>query len=139
MCVKPWRGNPTAELKPIEERVYRKKIYVGQLNVETSMEQVEANMRDIYQEEIADGTVATVKAYLNQASWERQEKIQAGNIHHTFKKSACVVLTSHPGKPLEDVGLKIHLFKLGMRRAIRTWSGPIPWSADQDSARDLIW
>ena len=133
ISVKMWKGNPNTKLKDLASRIYRKKIYIGQVNVETPLQQIEANIQEIYKEEMSSQKIAQVEVFLNQASWNRQERIQAQNINHTFMKSVCVVLTSHPGQSLNDVGLKIGHYPPRMQRSIRVWNGPIPLQEGQEA------
>ena len=127
MAVKPWVGNPRQPLTPIESRVYKKKIYIGNLSENTSMDHVTANIKDIYHDEMSDnGPIAEIKAIHNEAAWQRQKELRNENVNHTMRKSACVIITSKPGQPLSQIGLKLDEYPTWMRRAVRHWSGPEP-------------
>lgn len=127
ISVRLWRGNPRQELRPLDDRIYRKKIYVGNLKPDTKMETVEANLKEIYEEEIESGLIAEIKAYPHLTAWERQLELQHRNPNHKPRQSACVVLTSAPGKHLAEVGLNLHHYPYDQRPAIRYWTGPVPW------------
>ena len=143
ISVKPWVGNPKQQLSPINNRLYRKKIYIGNLSPNIEMDHLEANLVKIYEEEMEEGgPIFKIEARLNKVSWERQKEIQKGNMNHVMRKSACVIITSKPGQPLSRVGLKVELYPGNMRRAIRPWSGPVPQAKGQEliqNPRDLTW
>ena len=144
IAVRPWVGNPKAPLKTLEERVYRKKIYVGNLRPNIEMKQVQTNMEKVYQMEMSEGPIAQVEAFLNENAWNSQKKQQLNNHAHVLRKSACVVLTSKPGRDLNDIDLKLDSFSVERRRAIRVWNGPIPWPQNHEkmrapSALQLTW
>ena len=136
ISVKIWKGNPKTKLDPISTRLYRKKIYVGNLNAATEMSQVESNLKQIYKSEMEeDGPIATIVAYLNKDAWDKQCQRQANDLHQNIRKSACVVMTSKPGRSLSEVDLHIGDFEPRMRRWVRQWNGPIPLPEDNREGR----
>ena len=138
ISVKQWIGNPKLKLTPIQSRTYKKKIYVGNLSPGTNMTQIQTNMKKVYHDEIQSGTIANIEAYLNEPAWARQQQLTAQNVNHVARKSCCVVMTSHPGKSLSEVDLKLETYDLGMRRSIRYWNGPIPWPKDHEARKFIL-
>ena len=126
MSATEWRGNPKAQLKPLAERQYTKRIYIGNLSETATTEDLTANMQYIYREEIQNKLIHSVEAHMNYAGIERARKMKAQDPMHEVMKSACIVLTSYPGCPLTDVGLKLDDFEDKIRRTVRRWNGPIP-------------
>ena len=144
MSVRPWVGNSRLQLKPINQRVYRKKVFIGNLSADADMETIEENMKTwIYLDEMqANGPIAQVKAYLNEASLKRQKERQRNDMNYEIRKSACVILTSHPGQPLSNVGLNTDRYPWEMRRSVRLWSGPAPHQGEPQQSvvqRNLQW
>ena len=132
ISVRHWRGNPRQQLTPINTRTYRKKIFIGNLSPDVEMNVIEENMRFIYETEMAGGgPIANVKAHLNETSWDRQQQLQREDMNHVMRKSACVILTSHPGKPLSNIGLNLELYPRNLRRSVRLWTGPVPQQEPQ--------
>jgi hypothetical protein len=138
ISVKQWIGNPKLKLTPIQSRTYKKKIYVGNLSPSTNMTQIQTNMKKVYHDEIQNGTIANIEAYLNEPAWARQQQLIEQNVNHVARKSCCVVMTSHPGKSLSEVDLKLETYDLGMRRSIRYWNGPIPWPKDHEARKSIL-
>ena len=127
ISVKPWVGNPKQQLSPINDRVYRKRIYIGNLTPNMEMNQLEENLNRIYEEETEEsGPIAKIEAHLNIAAWEKQKELQKADMNYVMRKSACVIITSKPGQPLSRIGFRTGDYPAHMRRSIRTWSGPIP-------------
>ena len=132
ISVRHWRGNPRQQLTPINTRTYRKKIFIGNLSPDVEMNVIEENMRFIYETEMAGGgPIANVKAHLNETSWDRQQQLQREDMNHVMRKSACVILTSHPGKPLSNIGLKLELYPRNLQRSVRLWTGRVPQQEPQ--------
>ena len=126
MSVAEWRGNPKAPLKPLVDRQYTKRIYIGNLSESATTDELTANMQLIYKEEIQNNIIQKVETHINQAGIEKANKIKAQDPSHEVLKSACVVLTSFPGQPLTEVGLKLDHYEEKIRRTVRRWNGPIP-------------
>ena len=122
-----WRGNPRIPLKPLSQRIYRKKLYIGGLAAETTGNQITENMKQIYSNEIEGKTINNIETLINQGS---------------LNKFACVILTSHPGKPLVDVTLKLNHYPYKMQRMVRWWRGLVPYPDNHEMVRpqlDLRW
>lgn len=144
ISVKPWRGNPNTKLEPINDRAYSKKIYVGNMSDTMEMDALEANLKKIYETEIGDqGPISSIKAYLNHKAWEKQLEMQETYLNYRPRKSACVVITSKPGKPLTDIDYRLDMYPYHMHRSVRPWNGPIPMergqSLNQDAPLNLNW
>ena len=138
MSVRPWKGNPKAVLKPLRERIYTKKIYVGNLAETMTTEKLNRNLHTIYKEELQNGKIAKIECYKNTAAWKRQQQQKSHNPNHTVRQSMCLVLTSEPGQNLEDVGLKQNHYEINLRRAVRPWNGPIPWPEDHERVKPVV-
>lgn len=121
-----WRGNPRQKLRPLEERPYTKKIYVGNLHKDLNVEKVNENMKRIYQEEINSGLIDKIETIINHRALERANQIVSRDQSKELRQSVCVVLTSHPGKSLMNVSLKLDHFPHYVRRWVRPWRGPAP-------------
>ena len=130
ISVRHWVGNPRTQLRAIETRTYSKKIYVGNLSPSTTMQHVTQNMEQIYQQEMRTGPIQKIESFLNESAWANQQRLKSNNPAHTQRKSACVVITSKPGQDLSDIDLKEQRFSIEMKRAIRPWRGPIPWTQE---------
>lgn len=128
VAVRPWKGNPRVQLKPIDSRVYRKALYVGNLSPDATEATIQSNMEKIYQQEMASGSIVKIEAIVNEKSWENQQRLMRNNPAHALRRSMCVVLTSAPGEHLSELELKLEKFPLAMRRAVRPWRGPVPWT-----------
>ena len=126
MSATEWRGNPKAQLKPLPERQYTKRIYIGNLSETATTEELTANMQYIYREEIRNNIIQSVETHLNYAGMERATKMKAQNPAYEMTKSACVILTSFPGQPLTEVGLKLDEYDEKIQRTVRRWNGPTP-------------
>ena len=122
-----WRGNPKKELTPIDQRIYRKNIYVGNLSPSITKEQVVNNMKQIYSAEMEDNVIANIEALINNQGTA-----------HTMNKSMCVMLTSHPGKTLSSVPLKLNCYHYSMRRSVRMWRGRPPWPDDHEMVKPQL-
>ena len=135
MSIRPWRGNPKIQLRPLEERQEQRRIYVGNLGQAISMETVAENMKVIYRQEIDDGIIEDIEAHLNFKAWERQQKMKEDNIHHILRKSACVVVKAAPGQSIMNIDLR---FDHGI--TVRPWNGPVPTDqTPRQSRMGLMW
>ena len=127
MIASLWRGNPTSVPKKSHQRTYRKNVYIGNLSPNTSLDQITNNVQRIYAEEMSANVVEKIETIINQKGTA-----------HTMNKSVCVVLTSHPGKTLKDVSLKLDHYPLSMRRNVRVWRGRPPWPDNHESVKPKI-
>ena len=142
ISVRSWRGDPRKELKPLNNRVYRKKLYVGKLSPEITMDKVVSNLNTIYKEEIQAKKIMKIEAFLNQGAWNRQQQLTQKNLNYVTHKSVCVVITSDAGQSLADLGLKLERYERSRRQAVRFWTGPVPWPLnheEQSSVVELQW
>ena len=127
MSVKPWVGNPKQQLTPLESRVYRKKVYIGNLSPAVEMDQIAQNMKEFYNNEMSQsGPISNIEVHLNDAAWDRQKELQEANMNHVMRKSVCAVITSKQGRSLSEIGLKEQEYSIYIRRSVRWWIGPIP-------------
>ena len=126
--VSEWRGNPKIPLKPLEERIHKMKIYIGSLPQNAKPEKITANMERFYRQEIENGTIQKIESFINQPGLERARKRHCQDPSQVITSSACVVLSSSPGKDLSEVGLKLDQYSHEIRRTVRRWMGPIPLS-----------
>ena len=127
MIASQWRGNPTSILKTPEQRIYRKSIYIGNLSPAISLEQINNNVKRIYVEEIQANVVHTVETLMNQEATANR-----------MNKSVCIVLTSHPGKTLNNVTLREDDYPYSMRRNIRVWRGRPPWPDHHEQVKPIL-
>lgn len=141
MSVKPWEGNPGQTLTPVDTRVYKKRIFVGNLSPEADLKIIKENMMKVYEKETSTtGPVADIEVQLNEVSWKRQLEQQKEDLNFVTRKSVCVILSSRPGVPLSEVGLNIELYPWKMRRSVRLWNGQSPQREPQSStALQLTW
>ena len=103
---------------------FAQKNYIENLPTTINTEKVVSNMKKIYKE-IQTGVIEKVDAYLNNAAWEKQNRIIVQNPNHIMNKSVCVILTLKVGKSLVDVGLKHHCHEYKVQRTVRPWMGLI--------------
>ena len=121
-----WRGNPKATLKPLSERLYTKRIYIGNLPSTATEQIIKDNMNQIYENEIKDNRIQKIEVYWNSLGIERTTLKRSQDPSLEMKRSACVVLTSHPGQSLDHVTLKLDHYIPEIRRTVRRWNGQIP-------------
>ena len=133
MSATQWRGNPNSTLKPLDQRQYTKKLYIGNLGDNTTVEMVTENMKTIYKNEIDSKIIQTITVHFNLDGIARGKQIQSQAANHMVNRSVCVILTSNPGKPLSDVTLKLTQYPPQVRKTVRYWRGRIPWATDQQS------
>ena len=76
-------------------------------------------MKSVYASEIEAQTIDTMTACINNLT----EHNHRDNTNSTVKKSACVVLTSHAGKTLNNVTLNLHRYPQQIRKTVRYWKG----------------
>ena len=138
ISVRPWRGSPKVQLKPLDQRQTTKKIYIGNLTESMTMNKLVSNMKQIYAKEIRDEIIHNIDAYLNTSSWKIQNKLHTENPQHQRRKSACVVITSTQGKSLDEIDLKQEQFPVNMRRSVRPWNGPVPFPRSTNNAPEEI-
>ena len=112
VSVSLWKGDPQKPLRKLEERVYTKKIYIGNIASNVNDEMITENLKGMYEEEMKDGIITDVETIPNREGATR---------------SVCVILTSAVGKTLMDIPLKIHLFPRHMRKWVRWWKGFVPY------------
>ena len=122
-----WKGNPNSTLKPISDRIYRKCIYIGNCSPQSTEESIVSNIKHVYKKEIEENVIDTVEAIMNREATE-----------YTMNKSFCVVLTSHRGKPLDQVTLNLHLYPYHLRRSVRIWRGHPPWPENHEMTRTQL-
>lgn len=135
-----WKGNPRTPLKPLEERSYTKKIYIGNLHKNVTTEKVIENVKQIYQNEIMNKTIHTVDAIINYRALERANQIVSMDQSRELRQSMCVILTSHPGMSLMNVPLKLDHYPQHLRRSVRPWRGASPRQEETIApAMDLEW
>ena len=131
MLASLWRGNPSSVLNQPEQRKFRKAIYIGNLSPSTTLQKVTENVKQIYANEISANTIETVETLLNNKGTE-----------YTMNRSVCVILTSHLGKSLHDLPLKLDHYPHSLRRSVRVWRGRPPWPDNHQSVKpkiDLTW
>ena len=138
-----WKGNPKTPLKPLKERLYTKRIYLGGLPETATKQLILNNMKQIYKDEMEttggrQASVEKIEVFMNEAGTKRERERKALNPSHRIQRSVCVVLTSHPGQPLDDTTLKLDSYHPDIRRTVRYWRGPIPGSR-KDPSIDLVW
>ena len=121
-----WRGNPKAVLKPLAERLYTKRIYVGNLPSTTTLQIVTNNHLQMYEEEVNNNVIQKIDTYWNNSGNQRATLKHSQNPAAEMKKSVCVVLTSYQGKSLDNVVLKPLRYIPEIRRTLRYWNGQIP-------------
>ena len=145
ISVSEWRGNPKTPIAPLKDRVYNKKIYIGNLPETSTQEIVQKNMESIYHNEMNGGpshtaTIQKIDVFWNEAGMKREKDKKSQDPSHQILKSACVVLTSYPGQPLTEISLKFDSFREhpAIRRTIRHWRGPTPGQAHQPQT-NLRW
>lgn len=81
----------------MDDRIYQKKIYIGNLSATITSEELADNLKKVYQKELSnDGPVAEIQGYHNTAAYDRQTKLQRSDMTREIRKSVCAVLTSHP-------------------------------------------
>ena len=131
MSASEWRGNPKAILKPLAEREYKMRIYIGNLSETTTPQKITENMKTVYNKEIENGTIKSVETFINQAGLERAQKKHSQDPSQMITKSACVVLTLHQGKSPTDVGLNLNRYSHEIRKTVRKWNGPTPQPREQ--------
>ena len=127
MTASLWKGNPHTPLKKLAERVYTKKIYVGNLSPDLTDGQITTNMKKIYEPEMKAGTIKEIETIPNRQGATR---------------SVCVVLTSHIGKTLMEVDLKTDHYPRRMTKWVRWWKGYVPYPENHQRnkpAVDLNW
>ena len=123
-----WRGNPRSILKPLNERIYSKKIYIGNLSKDITTEQVKNNLKTIYEAELQEtGPIADIEVYLNQRGWERSNTAASKDPNKELRQSMCIVLISKTGRSLSQVDLKTDHYPHYLQRTVRYWKGPIPY------------
>ena len=125
-----WRGNPRAPLTPLTEQVHKIRLYVGNLSPATTKEKITSNMKAIYKEEIDKGVIQKVETILNETGLDMARKRHSVDPTQAITMSACVILSSPPGKELTDVGLKLGHYPQEIRRTIRRWNGSLPNSKE---------
>ena len=108
----------------MKEHQAKKHIYIGNLSPDATEEELTANMQLIYKEEMEKGIIQTIETHLNIDGIEMAKELNQQDPTHPVTSSACVVLTSYPGKALTEVGLKLHHYERNVR--VRRWNGPIP-------------
>ena len=138
MMVSEWKGNPKLELKPLTERIYVKRIYLGNISESKTKEEVIENMNHIYKEEIQQGIIQKIEAHWNEKGNKRTLQLQSQDPFREALKSACIVLTSHPGKSLTAVTLKQEHYSPRVRRTVRHWNGPTP-QPTEPAKSNLSW
>ena len=126
--VAEWRGDPKKALSPLNERVHKMRIYVGNISHTATEEMIVANVKEIYKTEIQHGEVTRVEAIVNQTGLEMARKRHSQDPTHVITKSACVILSSPPGKDLSEIGMKLDHYPHNIRRTVRRWNGPLPHS-----------
>ena len=135
-------GQPPFTLTELNQRIYRKKLYIGNLSENTTLQQISENMQKIYLKNIENGVIDKIETYLNNTGWENDIKRRSQNPNHQVRKSVCVVLSSKPGITLANVGLNLEKYTHQMQRSVRYWNGPIPWPANHPKIKsplNLTW
>lgn len=134
--VKVWSGNPNSQLKPLDELISRKKLYVGNLREDMTMNELRENMEKMYEDEMkAEGPIQEIEVLLNESAWLNQKRMRLNNPNHRIRKSACVVIHSKKGMDLSDLDMKLDNYPHSIRRAIRPWRGAVPWPADHEALK----
>ena len=87
-------------------------------------------MKAIYKEEIDKGVIQKVETILNETGLDMARKRHSVDPTQAITMSACVILSSPPGKELTDVGLKLGHYPQEIRRTIRRWNGSLPNSKE---------
>lgn len=131
MLASAWRGNPSSVLNQPEQRKFRKAIYIGNLSPSITLQKVTENVKRIYANEISTNVIEDVETLLNSEGTE-----------YTMNRSVCVILTSHLGKSLHDLPLKLDHYPHSLRRSVRVWRGRPPWPDDHQTVKpklDLVW
>ena len=126
MTVSEWRGNPKQPLKAPKDRLYTKRIYLGNLSADLTQEQLTKNMKHIYKEDIEKKRTQKIETHWNEKGISRALQKQIQDPSREAPKSACIVITSYPGQTLVDVSLKLEHYSPKIRRSVRHWNGPIP-------------
>ena len=125
------KGNPKVPLNPLKERLYTKRIYIGNLSTSASLEKIQENLEDIYEEEMKPirnqpAQIQKIEAFWNTAGINQENMKKAQDPSHQIVKSVCILLTSNPGKDLSDVSLKELEYPAEIRRTIHYWRDPVP-------------
>lgn len=126
MSASLWRGNPTKDLKPLPNREYSKRIYIGGISETKTMDDISNNMKEVYKEEIEKNIVKSIETLSNMNA-----------APHSAGKSVCVIVTSHPGQSLSDLGLKADHYPRSIRRTVRWWRGPPPYPDDHEMVQPV--
>ena len=142
MSANLWKGNPKSVLQPLNQRTYKKKIYMAGLSEKATETSLRKNLRKIYAKEIEDQTVKEIEIYFNQAALARAEQRKSRDPSYEVTRSACIVLTSHPGASLAEVKLMEDSYPWKIKRTLRHWRGQIPWPTGHQNSKirdDLEW
>ena len=121
-----WRGNPKTPLPPLAEKVHKMRVYVGNLSATMTEEKITENMQRIYNEEMKNGVVQKIETVLNQTGLDMARKRHSQDPSQPITMSACVILSSTPGKDLAGIGLKLDHYSYNVRKTVRRWNGPTP-------------
>ena len=102
------------------------RLYVGNLSDAMTEEKITANIEQIYKDDNERGTIQKIETFMNHSGLERARKRQSQDPSLVITKSACVILSSYPGKELAEVGLKLDHYSHNIRKTVRIWNGPTP-------------
>ena len=132
MSASLWRGNATKALKPLPNREYSKRIYIGGISEGRTTEEITRNVEEVYQEEMDKKIVKSIETLNNTYA--------AAN---SAGKSVCVIVTSYAGQSLTELPLKTDHFPRSVRRTVRWWRGPPPYQDDDERVlpkkSHLVW